>query len=200
MQVFLEAGLAMIDESPDTRRTFIESLATESGLRKVRQIVETDFAVSYSVLKPMFDPHCILFFQLVSHNEVLFSLILEKAVGTIYNVIYGPGGRRAIGFFTKVTDYLTQFKSDGRSQAVVQHVATPSEVLSLVSRVLLGTLTLNHEAAIQVDLKHAISSDINAPFILVPSDAISGEGRYDYGMSFRMGWLLFCSSKLYRRL
>ncbi|KAI2914317.1 hypothetical protein CBS147343_9880 [Aspergillus niger] len=153
MQVFLEAGLAMIDESPDTRRTFIESLATESGLRKVRQIVETDFAISYSVLKPMFDPHCILFFQLVSHNEVLSSLILEKAVGTIYNVIYGPGGRRAIGFFTKVTDYLTQFKSDGRSQAVVQHVATPSEVLSLVSRVLLGTLTLNHEAAIQVDLK-----------------------------------------------
>ncbi|KAI2814613.1 hypothetical protein CBS115989_8376 [Aspergillus niger] len=153
MQVFLEAGLAMIDESPDTRRTFIESLATESGLRKVRQIVETDFAISYSVLKPMFDPHCILFFQLVSHNEVLSSLILEKAVGTIYNVIYGPGGRRAIGFFTKVTDYLTQFKSDGRSPAVVKHVATPSEVLSLVSRVLLGTLTLNHEAAIQVDLK-----------------------------------------------
>ncbi|KAI2873818.1 hypothetical protein CBS11852_10733 [Aspergillus niger] len=153
MQVFLEAGLAMIDESPDTRRTFIESLATESGLRKVRQIVETDFAISYSVLKPMFDPHCILFLRLVSHNELLSSLILEKAVGTIYNIIYGPSGRRAIVFFKRVTDFLTQFKTDGRNQAVVQHVATPSEVISLVSRVLLGTLTLNHEAAIQVDLK-----------------------------------------------
>ncbi|GLA58227.1 hypothetical protein AtubIFM54640_007373 [Aspergillus tubingensis] len=151
MQSFLEAGLAMIDESPDTRRTFVESLATESGLRKVRQIVETPFAMTYSVLKPMFDPHCILFLRLVSHNELLSSLILEKAVGTIYNVIYGPGGRRAVGFFTRMTDFLAQIKTDGRDQISVQFGAARSEVLSLVSRVLLSTLTLNQEAAIQVD-------------------------------------------------
>ncbi|RAK85590.1 hypothetical protein BO79DRAFT_272852 [Aspergillus costaricaensis CBS 115574] len=143
----------MIDESPDTRRTFVESLATESGLRKVRQIVETPFAMTYSVLKPMFDPHCILFLRLVSHNELLSSLILEKAVGTIYNVIYGPGGRRAVGFFTRMTDFLAQIKTDGRHQNSVQFGAARSEVLSLVSRVLLSTLTLNHEAAIQVDLR-----------------------------------------------
>ncbi|GLA69291.1 hypothetical protein AtubIFM55763_009243 [Aspergillus tubingensis] len=153
MQSFLEAGLAMIDESPDTRRTFVESLATESGLRKVRQIVETPFAMTYSVLKPMFDPHCILFLRLVSHSELLSSLILEKAVGTIYNVIYGPSGRRAVEFFTRMTDFLTQIKSDGRDQISVQFGAARSEVLSLVSRVLLSTLTLNHEAAIQVDLR-----------------------------------------------
>ncbi|GKZ29484.1 hypothetical protein AbraIFM66950_005184, partial [Aspergillus brasiliensis] len=153
MQEFLENGLAMIDESPDTRRTFVESLATESGLRKVRQIVETEFSISYSVLKPMFEPHCILFLRLVSHDELLSSLILEKAVGTIYNVIYGPSGRRATAFFTRVTDFLTQIRADGRDQTVDQICATRNEVLSLISRVLLGTLTLNHEAAIQVDLR-----------------------------------------------
>ncbi|PWY93890.1 hypothetical protein BO94DRAFT_563445 [Aspergillus sclerotioniger CBS 115572] len=133
----------MIDDSPDTRRIFVEDLATESGLHKVRQIVETDFATSYSVLMPMFDTHCVLFLRLVSHDVILSSLILEKAVGTIYNVIYGPGGKRGIAFFARMTDFLTQIGADG----------SRSEMLLLVSKALLSTITLNQEAAIQAGLK-----------------------------------------------
>ncbi|PYI11934.1 P-loop containing nucleoside triphosphate hydrolase protein [Aspergillus sclerotiicarbonarius CBS 121057] len=133
----------MISESPDTRRIFVEDLATESGLHKVRQIVETEFAASYSVLRPMFNTHCVLFLRLVSYDEILSSLILEKAVGTIYNVIYGPGGKRGIVFFSRLAEFLTRIGAD----------ESRSEVLLLVSKVLLNTLTLNQEAAIQADLK-----------------------------------------------
>ncbi|PYH99758.1 P-loop containing nucleoside triphosphate hydrolase protein [Aspergillus ellipticus CBS 707.79] len=144
----------MITTSADTRMTFIEELATERGLQMIRQIVETDFSISYSVLKPMFNPHCVLFLRLVSHDEIMKSLLLEKAVGTIYNVIYGPSGRPGMAFLKGVTKYLV----DARAAAVSDGASTQTcvhwiEALLLTSKVLLSILNFNQEAAIHRELK-----------------------------------------------
>ena len=71
--------------------------------------------MTYSVLKPMFDPHCILFLRLISHDEVGHSLVLEKSIGTIYNVVYGHDGNRGVRFFTKTIDCLLQIMTEGES-------------------------------------------------------------------------------------
>ncbi|PWY75451.1 P-loop containing nucleoside triphosphate hydrolase protein [Aspergillus heteromorphus CBS 117.55] len=160
----------MITSSLETRRAFVEDLATESGLQNIRLIVETDFATSYSVLKPTFDPHCLLFLRMISHQEILSSLVLEKAVGTIYNVIYGPGGRRGMDFLTNVTRYLvetnggsvseenTKVKGDAATNGSTKASAPWAEALLLTTKVLLSTLNLNQEAAAHPDLKHIIES------------------------------------------
>src|SRR5690606_4873467 len=46
------------------------------------------------------------FLQLVSHSALSNSLMLEKSVGTIYNVIYGTEGVKAIRFLERIVPCL----------------------------------------------------------------------------------------------
>ncbi|KAJ5052617.1 hypothetical protein J3E74DRAFT_443226, partial [Bipolaris maydis] len=139
-----------ITTSAESRQIFIDNLATEHGLARVRQIVETNFSMPYSVLNPMFDPHCILFLHIISNEEIRHSLVLEKAVGTIYNVIYGYDGNRGIGFFRNVTDCLAQMTSEVNGRRKVE------DALFLATAALLTTLTLNQGAAIKTEFKKVV--------------------------------------------
>jgi hypothetical protein len=150
MQEFLQTGLSDITTSAQTRQAFVESLATEHGLCRIQQIVETEFSMSYSVLNPMFDPHCVLFLSLISNEEIRHSLVLEKAVGTIYNVIYGLDGGRGIGFFKNIADCLAQMTTEADSGREVE------KALALATRALLITITLNQGAAIKTEFKRVV--------------------------------------------
>ncbi|RAH69049.1 uncharacterized protein BO66DRAFT_421080 [Aspergillus aculeatinus CBS 121060] len=143
------------------RQDFITSLATEEGLAVVRHIVETEFAKSYSVLGLMFQVHGILFLQLITNDRLLSSLALERQVGTIYNVIYGPGGRRAVSFFTQVTEHVIRMKAESNTaneRSMNNDVSEFEETLLLVAKAFLTTLTLNQEAAIQTAFAPIVES------------------------------------------
>ncbi|RAH41543.1 P-loop containing nucleoside triphosphate hydrolase protein, partial [Aspergillus brunneoviolaceus CBS 621.78] len=157
----LEKGLFMVERSSDERQDFITSLATEEGLAVVRQIVETEFAKSYSVLGLMFQVHGILFLQLITNDRLLSSLALERQVGTIYNVIYGPSGRRAVTFFTQVTEHVIRMRpesSTANERSMGNDVSEFEETLLLVAKAFLTTLTLNQEAAIQTAFAPIVES------------------------------------------
>ncbi|RAL12889.1 uncharacterized protein BO97DRAFT_389313 [Aspergillus homomorphus CBS 101889] len=151
----------MIKASSEDRQDFINGLATEEGLATVRQVVESNFARSYSVLGAMFHVHGILFLQVITHDGALSSLALERSMGTIYNVIYGPNGRRAVAFFTQVTEHVLRMKSDLSPDSKIStnpDMLQFEETLLLVSKAFLRTLTLNQEAAIQNEFRAIVES------------------------------------------
>ncbi|KAI9862170.1 MAG: hypothetical protein M1813_004946 [Trichoglossum hirsutum] len=154
----LESGLLAVTHSSDSKEEFINNLATESGLVQIKQIVETEFASSYSVLNPMFHPHCTLFLQLISHKEIRYALRLEKAVGTIYNVIYGHDGNRGIGFFRQVAGCLIKMRpeADDKNGSILMEKGDFQGALFVATAALLRTLTLNQGASIKPAFKEIV--------------------------------------------
>ncbi|RDW81247.1 uncharacterized protein DSM5745_04804 [Aspergillus mulundensis] len=146
LKEFLTATLKKIELSEEARNAAINDLATEDGLAQVRRIVETKFSAGYSVTTPMFDPHCVLFLRLITHKNVLQSLAVEKAVGTIYNVIYGLNGNRGVSFFRTAMDCLN---SENRNPGEISCL----EAFLLVSRAFLHLLTSNQGAFIRPEFE-----------------------------------------------
>lgn len=157
LKEFLTLTLSQVTSSEASRKVAIKYLATENGLTRVRRIVETKFSTRYSVTTPMFDPHCLLFLRLITQKNVLQSLAVEKDVGTIYNVIYGLNGNRAVLFFQNMVSCLqgTEQKSDNTDQG---GASSRLEPLLLISAAFLHVLTVNQSASIRTEFKELAKS------------------------------------------
>ncbi|KAF4199893.1 hypothetical protein CNMCM8927_004443 [Aspergillus lentulus] len=87
----------------------IRELAEETGLEHIRDLVENKFPTAESKAKEeVFRSQVLPLLETVSHPKVLSSLILEQAVGTIFNVLYGINGRRAALFLSSICDVLSK--------------------------------------------------------------------------------------------
>ncbi|KAE8381131.1 hypothetical protein BDV26DRAFT_256154 [Aspergillus bertholletiae] len=158
VQDVLEETLSEIDRSSSLDVTIISNWATEAGLARIRDIVEADFARSYSVTRLMFDPHCVLFLRLISYisrEEVQRSLSLEKDVGTIFNVIYGPQGDRGVAFFRQIVGCLKHLR-DTNADVDQGDGAKYEEVLLHITEAILSTLLQIQEAAFKSELKDIV--------------------------------------------
>lgn len=155
--------LSDLDRSEESRRAVIEYLATEDGLSRVKQTVETKYSVRYSVTTPMFDPHCFLFLRVIAHKDVLKSLVVEKALGTIYNVVYGLNGSRGVSFFQHVVDCLkeTLLPAEDDDQ---QNRYNGLWQLIVVTDALLHLLTVNQAAVLQLEFEGMVN-DLSALYI-----------------------------------
>lgn len=156
MNFWQDAIKIMESGSADEKQFLIKDLGDERGLVRVRQIVESEFVLSYSVQRPMFQRHCVPFLQLVSHEEVQSSLVLEAAVGTIFNVIYGHDGRRGINFFKNASGNLLQARANPEESYGLADDNALEEALAATSATLLYTIKLNQGAAVQTEFKDII--------------------------------------------
>ncbi|KAF3908937.1 hypothetical protein ABW21_db0204613 [Orbilia brochopaga] len=152
LQEFLDAGLEKIKDSEDSRNAFIRQLASQSGLEKVRQLLETDYSATYSILKPTFQFHCLRFLRILASKAVLDALSLEQQIRTIYNVVYGFNGERSIPFFTKTVNCLTALKPDENDPSGMDQDEW-KETLRLTTTVFLNMLRMNQSAALQLGLQ-----------------------------------------------
>ncbi|KAL4895634.1 hypothetical protein BDV59DRAFT_211274 [Aspergillus ambiguus] len=91
----------------------VQSLASEGGLSRIQELVEQGSSTMASAMKrDRFHTQILPFLEIVSHPDALSSLILEQSVGTIYNVLYGRGGSRAVCLFKYIGDVLESCKDD----------------------------------------------------------------------------------------
>ncbi|ELR09946.1 hypothetical protein GMDG_04422 [Pseudogymnoascus destructans 20631-21] len=101
IDMFLQIGWKLIEsEDAGTRQDIITKLGAEEGLSIIKSITDTMDAsrtdeTSISIFKNMTLP----LYRIISHPDVLCSLILETPVDTIYNFLFGPSGRRGLGVF-----------------------------------------------------------------------------------------------------
>ncbi|KAL9009809.1 MAG: hypothetical protein Q9173_005193 [Seirophora scorigena] len=122
---FFRLAWRLVSEGqPLTRQQVITKVASEGGLHRVKELTDTRFenisdGQQIAVLKEAMIP----FFQAISHEDVLSSLLLE---------LFGPSGRRAIRLFTYVTPILRAIKSSSESNVVFAYVEASLAVLQKI--------------------------------------------------------------------
>ncbi|KAG2420534.1 hypothetical protein HFD88_000146 [Aspergillus terreus] len=90
---------ALIQTDEGTLQDVIQCLSTENGLKRIKQLVERDFdSLSTSAKRDLFVHQMLPFMEAITYPDVLASLVMEQAVATIYNCLYGVNGRRAEPF------------------------------------------------------------------------------------------------------
>ncbi|KAL3439805.1 hypothetical protein BJX65DRAFT_317439 [Aspergillus insuetus] len=89
----------LIELDEGTLQDVIQHLSKESGLRRIQELVQRDFgSLQASATRELFVSEMLPFMEIITHPNVLASLVMEQAVGTIYNCLYGIAGRRAEPF------------------------------------------------------------------------------------------------------
>ena len=94
---------------PERREQVISRLATDGGLARIQEVIK----IEYNRLSPqdgitLFQRTTLPLLQSLTHKLVISSLVLESPRGTIFNFIFGIGGRRAVGFFGSLVKILSQ--------------------------------------------------------------------------------------------
>lgn len=171
MEKFLNDAWKILEiGTSETVQKLIGDLGSDRGLHRIAQLLEANFVLDYSPYSLSFKRHCVPFLKVVAHEEMRASLVLEKEVGTIFNFIYGPGGRRGIGFFTRVADSLSQL-TETEDQSFIE------EALLAAGAALFGALNLNQGAGVQTEF-----GSITTTFVAVLSKRSSND---PYNYTFR---------------
>ena len=116
-----------------TRQQVITKFASEGGLHRIKELTDTRFEnFSDGRRAAVLEEAMIPFFRAISHEDVFSSLLLETAVDTIYNFLFGPSGRRAIGLFTYAASTLRAITSSCESDVVLAYVEASLAVLQKI--------------------------------------------------------------------
>ena len=131
LPLFFQLAWSLVSEREvGTQQRVITKLASEGGLQRIKELTDTEFKdFSDDQRVAILNKSVLPFFQTIAHEDTLFSLLLENAVYTIYNFLFGPSGRRAIRLYTYIVhtlpviygidgDYISAFV---RASLVVLH-------------------------------------------------------------------------------
>jgi len=137
-KTFFEIGWKIMEnDDPGTRQEVISKLGSEQGL-KIINLATKDLAgirtaeASISIFKERILP----FFRIISHPDVLYSLVLENPIDTIYTFIFGPSGKRGLSVFEFVASALCTMMGSRFSSDEEVAVIALSSVLAVLDRVI----------------------------------------------------------------
>ena len=132
-QFFRLAWRLVSEGEAGTRQQVITKLASEGGLHRIKELTDTKYEnVSDGRRAAVLEEAMIPFFRAISHEDVLPSLILETAVDTIYNFLFGPSGRRAISLFKYAAPTLREISSSSETDVVFAYVEASLAVLQKI--------------------------------------------------------------------
>lgn len=113
MENFFRDARQFVDVDAGLMQGVIRELAGETGLEHIRDLVEEKFPrAEPERKKDVFQSQVLPLLETISHPKVLSSLILEQAVGTIFNVLFGISGRRAAPLLSSICDVLSKTSND----------------------------------------------------------------------------------------
>lgn len=107
LESFFREARRLIEVDENLMQNVIRSLSSEGGLRRIQELIERNFGSWSATVKAIvFSEGIIPFLEIIAHPDILASLVLEQQVGTIYNFIFGIGGRRGVQLFSFIADVL----------------------------------------------------------------------------------------------
>ncbi|EAW11252.1 putative NF-X1 finger and helicase domain protein [Aspergillus clavatus NRRL 1] len=113
MATFFRDARTLVEVDANLMQSVINELAGEAGLRVIRELVETNFAqAGASAKSSIFASQVLPLLETISHPQVLSSLVLEQSVGTIFNVLFGINGTRAVLLLSSICDVLASSNKD----------------------------------------------------------------------------------------
>jgi hypothetical protein len=144
LENFFRDARQFVEVDAGLMQSVIRELAGETGLERIRDLVGEKFPMAESKAKgEVFRSQVLPLLETVSHPKVLSSLILEQAVGTIFNVLFGINGRRAALFLSSICDVLSKTSNE----------ETAVEWLEVSLLVFAKIVDLNSTAFVQDTLK-----------------------------------------------
>ncbi|KAL6233126.1 hypothetical protein BDW75DRAFT_252193 [Aspergillus navahoensis] len=116
---FFEKARKLIDIDEGILQDVIKCLSNEDGLKRIQELVERDFdSIPKPAKRRLFIDQMLPFLEIITHPNILASLVMEQAVGTIYNCLYGIAGRRGklfLGFLS--SSIQLEIETDGKAAA-----------------------------------------------------------------------------------
>lgn len=119
---FFGIGWTLIEsEDAGTRQHVITKLGAETGLAIIKTL--TDSLDTSQNTEAFFKDRVLPFYRIIAYPDVLSSLILETPVDTIYNFLFGPGGRRGLSVF--------RFTGTALSAMALRHSSNNEEISNI---------------------------------------------------------------------
>lgn len=113
---FFQEARRLIEVDAGMLQNVVQALASEGGLHRVLEMVGQEFEMlPQSLRESAFESQVIPFLEIISDPGVVRSLILEQAVGTLYNFLYGIDGTRAFKLFRYIGEILAAGNKDEKS-------------------------------------------------------------------------------------
>ncbi|CZT11782.1 related to helicases [Rhynchosporium graminicola] len=95
-------------EDAGIRQYVITRLGAETGLAIIKTLTDImDAGQRDEITLSIFRDRTLPFYKIISHPDVLSSLILETPVDTIYTFLFGPSGRRGLRVFRSTATALS---------------------------------------------------------------------------------------------
>lgn len=107
---FFQIGWNLIEsEDAGIRQYVITKLGAETGLAIIKSLTAImDASQEGQTTVSIFKDRTLPFYRIISHPDVLCSLILETPVDTIYTFLFGPSGRRGLSMFRFTATVLSR--------------------------------------------------------------------------------------------
>ncbi|KAI4120999.1 MAG: hypothetical protein LQ338_006622 [Usnochroma carphineum] len=137
------------------RQRLIKKLSTDEGLNMIKTLADTmdDGQDDQSVIS-LFQASVIPFYRTISHPEVISSLVLEHSLETIYNFLYGSGGRRGDQVFRFTAKAILLAVADNDDEQHEKRGSVFKACLAVLERM----IELNQGAQLRQELIPAIET------------------------------------------
>jgi hypothetical protein len=158
-KIFFQMGWKLIEtEDAETRQHIITKLGSEMGLAVIKSLTDIMHGNhDDGTVVSMFRDTTLPFYQIISHSDVLSSLLLETPVDAIYTFLFGPNGRRGLSVF--------RFTATALSGMILEHSSSNKQVPIIAissSLTVLGRLTETNQSAQVIEGFTAIFDTISA--------------------------------------
>lgn len=110
LEMFFVRARRLIETDAETMQNVIQTLAEEQGLRVIFILLQQNFEIKKK--ECIFTSQVMPFLEIITHVNVLSSLILTKHVGTIYTSLFGLEGCLAARILGKLCDILERPAAD----------------------------------------------------------------------------------------
>ncbi|KAK5125064.1 hypothetical protein LTR85_001255 [Meristemomyces frigidus] len=140
---FFAQALELVAAGAETMQQVINTLASDGGRFRMDQLLkDRDFeSMDDDTLSIIWRSQLLPLLQIMAHENVLASRVVEMTHGTLLNELYGMNGSRAVQVFTAVIRCLTM-TSD-----------VPAKDFETSLLVLAGVLVVNGSAHVNVDFQ-----------------------------------------------
>jgi hypothetical protein len=121
---FQTAWTLIKSEDAGIRQQVITKLGAETGLAIIKTLTDSmEASRKDETTVSIFQNRTFPFYMIISHPDVLSSLILETPVDTIYTFLFGPSGRRGLGAF--------RFTAAALSRMILGHSSSDEEASTI---------------------------------------------------------------------
>ncbi|KAF1994313.1 P-loop containing nucleoside triphosphate hydrolase protein [Amniculicola lignicola CBS 123094] len=137
-RAFFQIGWNLIEtEDAGIHQYIITKLGAETGLAIVKALTESmDVNQEAETTLSIFTDRTLPFYRIISHPDVLSSLVLETPIDTIYTFLFGPGGRRCLRVFRFTASALSEMVFGYASSNEESSIIAISSSLAVLNRLI----------------------------------------------------------------